>query len=108
MISVGVHGIFRVHGTTPEELERDCKVIMDTLLALEKCDGNVSDGAVSTDLAERIVEIEVVGHGQTFEQARRNAESAVRSAIHKTGGGTSGIVSDNFATQALNAELVDA
>jgi hypothetical protein len=82
---------------------------METLVQLEKAGGNVRDAAVAVDLRTRLVEVELVGEGDSFDAARSAAESAVRSAIHKTGGHTGNLVKDNrFRVQAMNAELVDA
>lgn len=89
---------------TREQLEAQGAELMEQLLALEAPD-KLADPAVSLNLDDFTVEVEVIGFGPTFEEALACADSSIRSAIHAIGVATPGW---DVVTRAQNAELVDA
>lgn len=103
-VAVGLHRVFTVENIARDEFEDHGSRLMTELLALERV-GSVADSAVSLDLDNRRVEIEVIGLGPSFDEAAETADAAIRSAIHAAGGATPGWV---VVTQEKHAELVDA
>ncbi|WP_375478847.1 hypothetical protein [uncultured Jatrophihabitans sp.] len=84
IVSVGLNYTFTVVGAVDLDAESD--QLMDELLKLEGT--TLTDSAVSADLAASEVALEIVGHGDTFEEAWARANAAIRSAIHAVGGYT--------------------
>ncbi|NLG22241.1 MAG: hypothetical protein GX555_12525 [Actinomycetales bacterium] len=112
MINVGLQLRFTVSGVTREELRLHVDAVMDQLLVLEEAAGAVvHSGAVSLDLGSSKVTIELVGVGETFDEAQAAADGAVRTAIHVAGGHTPGWNREGEPTyerDAVRAELIDA
>jgi len=74
--------------TDQEGLERDCATIMEELQKLSTSGCRISDPAVSLDMQNSMVTLEVEAAGEDFDDALSVAESCFRSAIHAAGGFT--------------------
>lgn len=82
---------FNASGGTSDDLRDQAARIMEALLALEGGVDGFTDSAVSVDTGRRIVDIELamrVPEGMTRVQAEIAANSAIRTAIHASGGHT--------------------
>ena len=88
------------------DLDAHTDVVMDQLVALE--DERISDADVSVDFSKDSVEISVVAHADSFDEAVEQADAAIRTAIHAAGGSTAGWTRVKFTPQTSNADLVHA
>ena len=64
--------------------------VTDALFALEAASETLLDADVTSSLSENTISLSIVGSGETIEDASENASSAIRAAIHKSGGATPG------------------
>jgi hypothetical protein len=64
--------------------------VTDALFDLEAASETLLDADVTSSLNENTISLSIVGTGETIEDASENASSAIRSAIHKSGGATPG------------------
>lgn len=112
MINVGLQTRFTVSGTGRDQLRVHVQAVMDHLLALEQSSGAlVHSSAVAVDLGTAEVTIELVGVGETFDQAETAANGAVRTAVHVAGGHTPGWRDNEqprFEQRDSRAQLIDA
>lgn len=74
--------------------ESDPEVVFDSvagaLFDQESASETLFDADVTASLNENTVSLAIVGTGETIEAASENASSAIRAAIHKSGGATPG------------------
>lgn len=74
--------------------DNDPEIIFDAvteaLFDLEKSNDTLHDADVSANLEKRNIAISIAGTGETIEAASANASSAIRAAIHTSGGATPG------------------
>jgi hypothetical protein len=70
---------------SPDEVRGHAEEVMKELLELEEC-APVCDSAVSLDLSEPSITLEVGAYGDDCESALSEALSAIRAAIHAAGG----------------------
>lgn len=74
--------------------ESDPEVVFDSvagaLFDQESASETLFDADVTSSLSENTVSLAIVGTGETIEAASENASSAIRAAIHKSGGATPG------------------
>lgn len=112
-VTIGVTSAFIVRelhddGTrtlpSPDEISTNADRLMEALLDLEESCG-VEDSAISANLAEGTIEVSVVAHGDTYEEAEATAQSCVRTAIHAIGGHTPDWRAD-FEVQNRQSELL--
>jgi hypothetical protein len=73
---------------TDEMLRAEVQRIMDELLVLEAAGCKIADTALSLDLVNDRVEVELLSWGEGFDEAAMNANSCLRAAIHAAGGST--------------------
>lgn len=85
-VTVAIARSFKVTRISREQLEEQGDGLMRALLDLE-CSG-ISDPAVSWDLGESIVDIEIESTGESFKAAEEAGVAAIRAAIHTVGGAT--------------------
>lgn len=104
-IQIELRRAFTVGGVEPADLEIEAGRLMEKLQDLEKS-GCIRDPAVALDLGKALIEIEVVGEGDTFEDAVATADSSIRTAIHAGGGATPAW--QNIRTESQHAQLVGA
>lgn len=71
----------------PEELFDS---VSSALFDLETASETLFDADVTSSLTTKTIALSIVGEGETIEAASANASSAIRSAIHKSGGATPG------------------
>ena len=64
--------------------------VTEALFDLEAASETLLDADVTSSLSENTIALSVVGTGGTIEAASENASSAIRAAIHKSGGATPG------------------
>jgi hypothetical protein len=64
--------------------------VTEALFDLEAANETLLDADVTSSLSENTISLSVVGTGETIEDASENASSAIRAAIHKSGGATPG------------------
>ena len=64
--------------------------VTDALFDLEAASATLLDADVTSSLSESTISLSIVGTGETIEDASENASSAIRAAIHKSGGATPG------------------
>lgn len=64
--------------------------VSDALFDLESSSETLLDADVTASLGEHKVSLSIVGTGESIEEASENASSAIRAAIHKSGGATPG------------------
>lgn len=76
-----------VSESDPEEIFNS---VADALFELESTSETLLDADVTASLGENTVSLSVVGIGESIEEASENASSAIRAAIHASGGATPG------------------
>lgn len=64
--------------------------VADALFDLEAVSDSLQDADVTANLENLTISLAVIGHGDNIEAASANASSAIRSAIHRSGGATPG------------------
>ena len=64
--------------------------VAQALFDQEAASETLLDADVTSSLTENTIALSVVGTGETIEDASENASSAIRAAIHKSGGATPG------------------
>lgn len=64
--------------------------VADALFDLEAANEFLCDADVVGTLESSTIALSIVGAGETIEAASANASSAIRAAIHKSGGATPG------------------
>jgi hypothetical protein len=64
--------------------------VTEALFDQEAASETLLDADVTSSLTENTIALSVVGTGETIEDASENASSAIRAAIHKSGGATPG------------------
>lgn len=64
--------------------------VSDALFDLEASSETLFDADVTASLGEHKVSLSIVGAGESIEEASENASSAIRAAIHKSGGAAPG------------------
>jgi hypothetical protein len=64
--------------------------VTDALFDLEAASETLLDADVTSSLSENTISLSIVATGETIEEASENASSAIRAAIHKSGGATPG------------------
>ncbi|MEN9872689.1 MAG: hypothetical protein RL450_624 [Actinomycetota bacterium] len=64
--------------------------VAEALFDLEAASDSLFDADVVGSLSKSTIVLSIVGSGETIEAASANASSAIRSAIHKSGGATTG------------------
>jgi hypothetical protein len=94
--------------TTVEDvdtIQKHVSLVMEELVKLSHTDCGISDPAVSLDLSDNTVIIEVIAFGDGFDETVTMADSCIRSAIHSAGGSTP---TWNVEKRSQRAELVTA
>lgn len=71
----------------PEEIY---DAVTKALFDLESVSMSLHDADVTANLGKSTISLSIVGEGENFEAASTNATSAIRSAIHASGGATLG------------------
>ena len=104
-VTVGCEMGFNVSAATRDELERDYPAIMNALLTMEAGGCTIRDAAVSVDLGQRKLTIEVVALGEDIDDAMAVALACIRTAIHEVGGDTR---DDDFRLSKKAGELIQA
>ncbi len=94
---------FEVVGLADDALEAAAGQLMDELLALETAGCGIHSSAVSLDLDDHVVEIEVSVDHDDEETAQAVGQSCIRAAVHAAGGGTA---SWDVAPEQVEAEPV--
>lgn len=102
MLSVKVSREFLVQGTT--NLDELTDALMEELVALE--DITLTDSDISATLETGHVVMSVIAVAENFDQAVLRGDSAIRTAIHASGGHTSEWESPNFSIKRSEAELL--
>jgi hypothetical protein len=64
--------------------------VTEALFDQEAASATLLDADVTSSLSENTISLSVVATGETIEAASENASSAIRAAIHKSGGATPG------------------
>lgn len=64
--------------------------VSEALFDLETVSDTLHDADVSASLARHTISLSIVGTGDSIESASSNASSAIRAAIHTSGGATPG------------------
>lgn len=105
MVEVRLTRTFLVQGSG--DLDAATDAVMEEMVKLESED--LCDSNLSANLADNIVELEMVGRAQTFDVAVERADSAIRTAIHAAGGATPNwSPAMEFIPTELHAEPVNA
>lgn len=74
-----------------DDLHAHGELVMNKLLDLEQCNDDITDSAVSTDAAEKMITIDLLILGITEPAAAlQRALDVVRTAINAAGGATPG------------------
>ena len=105
---IGTHSRWRVHLTPGEDttvLREQCERIMEALLDIEEDSGLVNSAAVSLDLGELLVEIDLAVQADDIEEGARIVDEAIKSAIAMAGGTILGGQSERLEK---HAELIPA
>jgi hypothetical protein len=71
-------------------LEEIFDAVSEALFDLETASESLHDADVSGNLEKLTISLAIIGTGETIEAASTQASSAIRSAIHKSGGSTPG------------------
>jgi len=88
MIWATISMTFHVIGAT--NLDALTDEVFEALLALEGADTRLRDSDMDAVLVDEIVTVRVAAQGPTLDDAFDLGGSAIRSAIHSTGGATPG------------------
>lgn len=64
--------------------------VAGALFDQESASETLQDADVTSSLSKSTISLSIVGTGETIESASENASSAIRAAIHKSGGATPG------------------
>lgn len=64
--------------------------VAGALFDQESASETLLDADITSGLSEKTISLSIVGTGETIEAASENAASAIRAAIHKSGGATPG------------------
>lgn len=64
--------------------------VAEALFEQESASETLFDADVTSSLSEHTISLAIVATGETIEAASGNASSAIRAAIHKSGGATPG------------------
>jgi hypothetical protein len=73
-----------------DELAECAQGVMEALLELERCDGDLLDSGVAMDADEKTVVVEVTVQAASYPQIVERSMGIVRTAIHAAGHGTPG------------------
>jgi len=65
-------------------------LVAEALLSHEAASETLLDADVTSSLSDNSISLSIIGTGETIETASANASSAIRSAIHTSGGATPG------------------
>ena len=76
-----------ISDTHPEQIFDS---VSEALFDQEAASETLLDADVTSSLSENTISLSIVGTGETIEAASENASSAIRAAIHKSGGATPG------------------
>jgi hypothetical protein len=76
-----------VSGSDPEHVFDS---VTEALFDQESASETLFDADVTSSLSENTISLAIGGTGETIEAASENASSAIRAAIHKSGGATPG------------------
>lgn len=88
---------------TTSDPEHIFDLVADSLYKQEASCETLHDADVSANLEESRISLAIVGTGASIEDASANASSAIRSAIHKSGGATPGW---NESVEAIRNQAV--
>lgn len=88
-----------------ETIQEHVGLVMEELVKLSLTDCGIADPAVSLDLSDNTVVIEVLAFGDGFDETVAAADSCIRAAIHSAGGATP---TWNVEKRSQRAELVTA
>jgi len=77
---------FTLHEAKRDEVEAAAHDLMEELLRIEKMGNGTHSAAVSADLGQSRVEVDLAADAPDQETARELVLSTVRSAIHTIGG----------------------
>lgn len=105
---IGTHSQWRVHLTQGEDttvLREQCERIMEALLDIENEGGFVNSAAVSLDLGELLVDIDLAVEADDIEQGALIVDEAIKRAIAMAGGTILGGQSERLEK---HAELIPA
>lgn len=72
------------------DTEQVFDTVTEALFDQESASETLLDADVTSSLSDNTISLAIVGTGETIEAASENASSAIRSAIHKSGGATPG------------------
>ena len=88
MAAIQMRTTFRfVSDLNPEDIFDS---VAEALFTQEAASETLFDADVTSSLSENTISLSIVGIGETIETASTNASSAIRSAIHTSGGATPG------------------
>jgi hypothetical protein len=76
--------------TSENQPEQILDAVTEALFDLESSNPTLNDADVSASLEKRNIALAIVGTGETIDDASANASSAIRAAIHTSGGATPG------------------
>lgn len=76
--------------TSENQSEQILDAVTEALFDLESSNSTLHDADVSASLEKRNISLAIVGTGETIDDASANASSAIRAAIHTSGGATPG------------------
>lgn len=65
-------------------------LVTEALFDQESASETLFNADVTASLSDSTIALSIVGAGETIEAASENASSAIRAAIHKSGGATPG------------------
>lgn len=101
MVAIHLSRSFIVSGLTRDRLDEHTDEVLRELLALQSDD--LTDATVAVDLGTGVIDIEVVGVADSYDDAVGVADGAIRAAIHAAGGST-----PEWRGVRTSAELIDA
>jgi hypothetical protein len=104
---IGTHSRWHVRlhpGETAESIRTQAEGVMEALLDLEEKEGQINSAAVSVDLAEMLVEIDLAVEAADLEEGQRIVDDAIRRAVAMGGGN----VLDAHEVVGKSAELIPA
>lgn len=88
MASIQMRTTFRfVSDSDPEDIFDS---VAEALFTQEASSDTLADADVTSRLRDHTISLSIIGTGESIETASANASSAIRSAIHASGGATPG------------------
>ena len=76
--------------SSEQSVEKVFEAVADALFELDASNPTLLDADVAATVAKNLISLAIIGMGECIDAASANAVSAIRTAIHASGGATPG------------------